>query len=307
MRILMTGGTGLLGNAIGRRIARANQVIVLSREGKNAKSRVSYPCELLAWDGRSEISPRWLEGVEGLIHLAGENIGQGRWTEERKQALRDSRLQPLEQIDRALRAHNRQLRVLISASGVGYYGNRGDEELTEASSAGEDFLARLCVDWEKAALALPSKRSVILRLGPVLAADTGFIKEVVSMFKKFGAARLGSGQHFLSWIHIDDAAEIVSQALTNPFYSGPINAVAPEALRNSDWTDKLAEATGSFKIPAGAPVFALKMMFGEMAEMMLSSQKVKPAKLQNQKFQYRYPTFESALKRIFAPTEPSPR
>ncbi len=305
MRILMTGGTGLLGNAIGRRIARTNQLLVLSREGKNAMSRVSYPCEMLAWNGQSEISPRWLEGVEGLIHLAGESIGQGRWTPERKQALRDSRLQPLEQIDQALRFHNRQLRVLISASGVGYYGNRGDEELNEESSPGNDFLAQLCVDWEKAALALPSKRSLVLRLGPVLAPDAGFIKEVVGMFKKFGAARLGSGQHFLSWIHIEDVAEIVAQALTNPSYSGPINAVAPEALRNSEWTEKLAAATNTFKIPAGAPAFALKVMFGEMADMMLSSQKVNPTRLQSQKFQFRYPTFDSALKRLF-PTEPSP-
>lgn len=305
MRLLVTGGTGLLGNAIGRRIARSHQLIVLSREGKAAKSRVSYPCELLQWDGKSEISPRWLEGVDGLIHLAGENIGQGRWTEERKQALRDSRLLPLHYLGEALRAHNRQLRVFISASGIGYYGNRGDESLDENSPSGTDFLAQLCVDWEKAALALPSKRTAILRLGPVLSSEGGFIKEVVSMFKKFGAAKLGSGQHYLSWIHIEDAAEVVAQALTNPSLSGPINVVAPEALRNSEWTDLLAEATGSLKIPAGAPVFALKLMFGEMADMMLGSQKVEPLKLQNVKFQFRYPTFQAALERLF-PTEPSP-
>lgn len=305
MRLLVTGGTGLLGNAIGRRIARSHQLIVLSREGKGAKERVSYPCELLQWDGKSEISPRWLEGVDGLIHLAGENIGQGRWTEERKQALRDSRLLPLHHLEQALRSHNRQLRVMISASGIGYYGNRGEEELTEQSSSGSDFLAQLCVDWEKAALSLPSKRTVLLRLGPVLAAEGGFIKEVVGMFKKFGAAKLGSGQHFLSWIHIEDAAEVCAQALTNPSFSGPVNVVAPESLRNSDWTDQLAAITGSLKIPAGAPAFALKLMFGEMADMMLSSQKARPAKLQEIKFQFRYPTFQAALERIFA-TEPSP-
>lgn len=301
MRLLMTGGTGLVGNAIGRRLARTNQIIVLSRDGKNAKPRLSYPCEVLAWDGRSEISPRWLEGVEGLIHLAGENIGQGRWTDERKQQMRDSRIQPLEFIDKALRAHNRQLRVVVSASGTGYYGDRGDEELTEDSPPGSDFLAQLCVDWEKAAQAVNGKRIVIMRLGPVLSAEGGFIKEVLSMFKKFGAARLGSGQQYMSWIHAEDVAEVVAQSLSNPYMSGPLNVVAPEPLRNSDWTQKMAEAADVFKIPAAAPAFALKMMFGEMSEIMLFSQNVKPAKLQQQKWTFRYPTFDLVLQKIFPP------
>ncbi len=295
----MTGGTGLIGNAIGRRLARTNQIIVLSREGKAAKPRLSYPCEVLAWDGKSDVSPRWLEGVEGLIHLAGENIGQGRWTDERKLAMRESRILPLEFIDKALRAHNRQLRVAISASGIGYYGDRGDEVLTEDSAPGTDFLAGLCVDWEKAVVAVNSKRTLIMRMGPVLSPDGGFIKEVLGMFKKFGAARLGSGQQYMSWIHAEDVAEVVAQALTNPFMSGPMNLVAPEPLRNSDWTKKLADAAGVIKIPAGAPAFALKMMFGEMSEIMLASQNVKPAKLELQKWQFRYPTFDSVLQKIF--------
>lgn len=300
MRILVTGGTGLLGNAIGRRLARTNQLIVLSREGKQAKPRLSYPCEVLAWDGRSDISSRWLEGVEAIIHLAGENIGAGRWSEERKQALRDSRLIPIEKIALALHTHHRQLRVFISASGIGYYGNRNDEELSEDAPAGSDFLAQLCVDWEAGAAKVPSKRTVILRMGPLLSADGGFIREVVGMFKKFGAARLGSGQQYLSWVHIDDAAEVVAQSLTNPALNGPINVVSPQPLRNSEWTPKLAEAAGALKIPAGAPAFALKLMFGEMAELMLGGQKVKPAKLEKLKWAFKYPTFDSAVQKIFS-------
>ena len=294
MRILMTGGTGLLGNALGRRLARSHQLLVLSREGKAARSRISYPCEVVGWDTKSELNNRVLEGVEGVIHLAGENIAKGRWTAERKQALRDSRIQPLEQLGKALQANGRQLKILVSASGVGFYGDRKAEELTEDSQPGSGFLPELCVEWENAARAVNARRTVMLRLGVVLSHEGGFLSEVMRMFRRFGAARLGSGQQYLSWIHADDVVEIVAQALLNPSLSGPINAVAPAAVNNADFTKKLAVLTKSHRIPL-APGFILRMMYGEMADLLLWSQKVKPDRLLKLKWNFRYADLDKAL------------
>lgn len=295
MRILMTGGTGLLGNAIGRRLARTHQIIVLSREGKQAKSRVQFPCELFPWDGRSELSHRLLEGVDVIIHLAGENIAQGRWTEDRKVRLRESRIEPLKQFEKSLKASNRPLKLLISASAVGIYGDRGDEELAERSAAGSGFLAELCTDWEAAARAVGARRTLMLRLGVVLSSEGGFVIEVLKMFKRFGAARLGSGRQWISWIHIDDVVEVIVQALANPSLNGTINAVAPQPVTNGEMTKALAEASGSFRVPP-APKFALKLIYGEMAQVLLSSQKVKSGELAQMRWKFKFPDLKSALK-----------
>jgi uncharacterized protein (TIGR01777 family) len=295
MRILVTGGTGLLGNALGRRLSRSHQLMVLSRQGKNARGQISYPCEVIPWDAKSDLSRKALEGVDGLIHLAGENIAQGRWTPERKKALRDSRVEPLEWIAKALQANGRQLKVAVSASGVGFYGDRGEEELTENSAAGAGFIPDLVKEWEAAALGLQARRTVMLRFGVVLSSEGGFVSEVLKMFRRFGAAQLGSGRQRVSWIHVDDVTEIVSQALLNPSFSGPINCVAPQSVSNADLTKKLATLAGSFRLPAGAPAFALKMMYGEMSELLLSSQNVKPDKLLKLKWVFKIGDIDRAL------------
>lgn len=304
MRILVTGGTGLIGNALGRRLARSHQLMVLSRQGKAARERISYPCEVIPWDAKSELSRKALEGVEGLIHLAGENIAHERWTLERKKALRDSRVEPLELITRALQANGRQLKVAVSASGVGIYGDRGTEELTESAVPGAGFLPDLVKDWEAAAMGLGARRTVLLRLGVVLTHEGGFVSEVLKMFRRFGAAQLGSGKQLMSWIHMDDVAEIVSQALLNPSLSGPVNCVAPQPVSNAEFTKKLATLAGSFRLPTAAPGFALKMMYGEMSELLLSSQNVKPDKLLKLKWTFKMADIDKALSASVTPQAP---
>jgi uncharacterized protein (TIGR01777 family) len=293
----MTGGTGLLGNAIGRRLARGHQIIVLSREGKQAKSRVQFPCELFPWDGKSELSHRLLEGVDVIIHLAGENIAQGRWTEDRKVRLRESRTGPLKQFDKALKANNRPLKLLISASAVGIYGDRGDEELTEKSAPGEGFLAELCNEWEASALAVGARRTLLLRFGVVLSSEGGFVVEVLKMFKRFGAARLGSGRQWISWIHIDDVVEIIAQALSNPSFSGTVNVVSPNPVTNSEMTGALAQVSRAFRVPP-APAFVLKLLYGEISQVLLSSQRVKPVELIQMRWKFKFSDLATALKTI---------
>jgi uncharacterized protein (TIGR01777 family) len=294
MRILVTGGTGLLGNALGRRLSRSHQLMVLSREGKAARSRITYPCEVIQWDAKSELSRKALEGVEGLVHLAGENIGAERWSEDRKKALRDSRVVPLEIIGKALKDNGRQLKIAISASGVGVYGDRGEEELSENATVGSGFLPDLVRDWEAATVGLGARRTVMLRLGVVFSSEGGFLTEVLKMFRRFGAAQIGSGRQFVSWIHIDDVAEIVAQALINPSMTGPLNCVAPKPVTNAELTKKLATIAGCFRMPP-APAFVLRMLYGEMSELFLFSQNVKAEKLAKLKWVYRCGDIDKAL------------
>jgi uncharacterized protein (TIGR01777 family) len=290
----MTGGTGVLGNAIGRRIARSHNLIVLSRGGKLARSQIDFPCEIAGWDGRSELSIKVLEGVDGVIHLAGQNIAKGRWTSDRKQEIRASRIQPLEWLGQALAGNGRQLKVLISTSAVGYYGDRGDELLNESAAPGDGFLSQLCQDWERAAVSIHARRTAILRLGVVLSARGGFLEEVSKKFRRFGATRLGSGQQFLSWVHIDDVVEVVAQALVNPALLGPINVVSPNPVRNDEFTHKLAKLTKSFRLPP-VPGLILRLLFGEMSELLLGSQKVKPEQLEKLKWNFKYADIDKAL------------
>lgn len=299
MRILVTGGTGMVGRAVGRRLARAHQLLVLSRDGRGAKSRVSYPAEFVAWDGRSELSPKILEGVEAVIHLAGENIARGRWSEERKRAMVDSRLNPLAQLKETITKSGRQLKILISASAIGIYGDRGEEWLAEDSPAGSGFLAELCQNWEKAALEVQARRTVMLRFGAVLGPEGGFLSEVTKMFRRFGASRLGRGGQFLSWIHIDDVVDVIAQALANPAFNGPINVVSPHPVTNGEMTDILRELTGSRRMPP-APAFALKLLYGEVSQVLLGSQRVRPDKLKALKFAFRHGDFRAAAKEALA-------
>lgn len=295
MRILVTGGTGMVGRALGRRLARAHQLIVLSREGRAAKNRVPYPAELVAWDGRTELSPKILEGVEAVIHLAGESVAAGRWTEDRKKAMVDSRIRPLEQLKDTIAKSGRQLKILISASAIGIYGDRAEEWLGEDATLGSGFLADLCQNWEKAALEVQARRTVMLRLGVILGPEGGFLGEVTKMFRRLGASRLGHGGQFISWIHIDDVVDVITQSLSNPAFQGPINVVAPQPVTNIEMTDVIRELTGSRRMPP-APAFALKLLYGEMSQVLLSSQRVRPDKLKSLKFPFRHGDFAGAVK-----------
>jgi uncharacterized protein len=295
LKILLTGGTGLIGRAVGPRLCQAgHQIVFICRDIAKAKKRVQYPCEMIQWDGVSALPPDCLKGVEGLVHLAGESIGQGRWTARRKQALRDSRIGTLERIKTALASNKQILEFSISASGVGYYGDRGGEDLDEQSGAGQGFLAELCVAWEAMNLSVPARRHVSLRLGVVLAKEDGFIPEVVGKFKLVGASRVGSGEQYLSWIHIDDAARGFCLAVEDSNLQGVVNLAAPNPITNREWVIAVAKTFGCFSGPP-VPAFGIKLLLGEMSALLLESQKVRPRMLLEKGFKFQNVDFRKSI------------
>jgi len=294
MNILMTGGTGFVGNSLGRHLVReGHKIRLLTRRPEQMRGRVSFPCEILGWGGASVA-----RNIDVVIHLAGESVAEGRWTAARKRSMIQSRLQPIKLLREAFQALNHQPRLFISASAVGFYGDRGDEELSEDATAGADFLARLCQDWEREALDFPSERYVSLRLGMVLAPDRGFLAQVAPLFMRFGASVLGDGNQYVSWIHIEDVCRSISQILGQSELSGPINITAPAPLTNRQLTHDLAHALHAHAAPA-VPKIVVRARYGEMGDLLLASQRALPRALQRSSFTWKYSTLHEALTEIY--------
>ena len=298
MKIALTGGTGLVGNALGKKLTDlGHSLIVYSRRPESARADLCFPCEIFPWNGEGLPPAESLPGLDAFIHLAGESIADGRWTGARKKALRDSRVRPLENLKKAFK-NSPPPKVMISASAVGYYGDRGDEVLRESAAPGQDFLGELCAEWESAAREVPAQRHVQVRIGVVLAPQGGFLKTVVPMFVAFGASRLGSGRQWTSWIHIDDLVQVFVKALEDPKLNGPINAVSPNPVTNSELTQTLKE---TLHAPWGppAPALGLRAIYGNMADILLGSQRVQPGVLSKIGFKWRHAQFKSALEEIY--------
>jgi len=241
-----------------------------------------------------------LEGVTAAVHLAGESIAAGRWTAEAKRRIRDSRVQGTRLLAESLARLRVRPRVLVSASAVGIYGDRGETPLDETSELGTDFLARVGQEWEAAAepAAAAGIRVIHLRFGIVLSREGGALARMLTPFRMGVGGPLGSGRQWMSWIAIDDAVGAVLEALRNDAARGPINAVAPEPVRNAEFAARLGEAIHR---PAllPAPAFALRALFGEMADgALLASQRALPARLTALGYRFKYPTLPEALEAI---------
>lgn len=294
LNIVVTGATGLVGRQLVRRLKTAkHHVVALVRD----PSRADLEAEMFAWDGKTPPPPESLRGANAIIHLAGENIAGAKWSKERKEALYDSRVKSAQALAQGLKNIDHKLDVFITASGIGYYGDRGNEVLTEDSRAGADFLGMLCQDWEAAADAVPAKRVVKLRFGVVFSRGGGFLDQVIPMFKKFGASRLGNGKHWLSWIHIEDLLRLLLRSLEDAKLSGPVNAVSPNPVTNSEMTKVLGEIIGARSGPP-APGFMIKLLYGELAKVMLASQKADPARLSSVGFTWKHPELREALESV---------
>lgn len=296
MRILLTGATGMVGRKLGTYLVEGgHKLVVLARNPEAARTQLSYPCEIFKWEGESVVPPKEaFSQADAVIHLAGENIASERWTEDRKKRLRDSRIESAKRLSEALQGQ--KLKVFMTASGIGYYGHRGDEWLTEASTPGNDFLAQLCVEWEGAADRMPAERIMKARFGAVLAKDGGFIEKVVPMFKRFGASRLGMGGQWFSWIHIDDLCRLIVHQLADTSASGALNMVTPNPVTNAELTKTLGKAVGAWPGPP-VPKFALQVMYGELAIALTGSQRVRSTKTWD--FKFLYPTLEGALANLY--------
>jgi uncharacterized protein (TIGR01777 family) len=296
MRVAVTGSHGLIGSALVSALhARGDDVLRLVR-GRAQRD------DEAAWDpAAGQIDARRLEGIEAAVHLAGASLAS-RWTADQKEAIRSSRRLGTSLLAGALAGLPGRPRVLVSASAAGYYGDRGDEVLTETSAAGTGFLADVCREWEAAAD--PARRARIrvvhTRFGVVLARAGGILAKLVPVFRMGAGGPLGHGRQYLPWVVLDDVVAVILLALDRTDLDGPVNVVAPQAVTNREFTSALGHALGR---PAVLPVpaAALRAMFGEMAdEALLVSQRVEPARLKALGYPFRFARLEPALRHALA-------
>lgn len=298
MRILLAGASGMVGSALGEALRDAGHTVErLVRPGKRLQ-----PGDV-RWDpAAGELDRAAAEGADALVNLAGASIAGGRWNAERKKLLRASRVDATRNLVTGLLQLNTRPKVLVSASAVGYYGNRADDRLTEESAPGNDFLARLACDWEKEAARAADfgMRTVMLRFGVILAAHGGAFARMLLPFRLGLGGRLGSGSQWMSWLTLPEAVGLIRYALDSADVRGPVNAVAPNPVTNAEFTKTLGKVLRRptiFPVPA----FALQLLFGEMADaLLLSSQRVVPKKLEDRGYRFQHPELEPAIRALLA-------
>lgn len=300
MRILITGGTGLIGTRLVEHlIDHGRAVTVVSRQDYKP---ATLPAKITfaQWDAKT--AQGWghlVDGIEAVVNLAGAGLADARWTEERKKLLRESRLNAGKAVVEAIRAAEKKPKVLVHASAVGYYGPRGDEEITEESDPGDDFLAQLCQDWEAVTRPVEEMgvRRVVIRSGMVLDVRGGALPRMLMPFRFFVGGPVGNGQQWYSWIHHYDEVNAIRFLIENGAARGPFNLTAPNPLRSRDLAKTIGKAMHR---PAffPAPAFMLKLLFGEMSMVLLEGQRVIPKRLEELGYQFKYPTAEAALEEL---------
>ncbi|MCX8013925.1 MAG: TIGR01777 family oxidoreductase [Rectinema sp.] len=291
MRIAVTGASGLLGSALCAYLnAAGHEVLRLVRRNPAGSGEVFWNPDT------GVLADEALRGLDAVVNLAGENISTGRWTSEKKRTILDSRVNATRLISKALAQQNRDA-VLISASALGYYGDRGDEILDESSPAGTDFLASVCQAWEAAteAAAEAGVRVVRYRIGIVLSREGGALRQMLPIFRAGLGGRLGSGKQWMSWIVVDDLLRGIEHCIKRKEINGPVNACSPYPVINKEFTQVLARV---LRRPALLPVpaMAMQIALGEMADsLLLSSTRMLPKKLESSEFKWKYPVLQDAL------------
>ena len=303
MKVLVAGATGLIGTELVRSlVADGVGVHALVRDTVRGATQLPAGATLFAWDAVAGPPPATaFDGVDGVVNLVGESIGDRRWTEARRKQLRDSRIVSTRALVGEMRDRAVKPRVLVAASAVGYYGDRGDEILTEASAPGAGFLAELARDWESESLRAGELglRVAILRNGAVLARQGGFLRKILPVFRLGAGGRVGPGTQWFPWIHLQDEVALIRHALTTDGVAGAVNAVAPEPVTNRELTAALGEVLSRPTVLA-APAFALRVALGgDMAdELLLSSARVMPVRTLEQGFKFKFPLLRAALKNL---------
>ena len=300
MRVTLTGATGRIGTKLVHALReRGDEVTVLSRNTDRARDALGV--EAVAWDPEAGPAPaEALAGRDGVIHLAGEDVAQ-RWTGAVKERILRSRELGTRNLVAGLRAAEPRPGALVSSSAVGWYGPHGDEVLTEAAPAGDDFLAQVCVAWEREAAAAEELgvRVVRVRTGVVLDKEGGALAKMLPFFKLGGGGPVAGGEQYMSWIHVDDLAAVYLAALDGGDWSGPVNATAPEPVTNKAFSKALGRALHR---PAVAPVpgFAVKALYGEMAQIVVNGQRVVPERTRALGFRFAHPELDEALRSALA-------
>jgi uncharacterized protein (TIGR01777 family) len=308
VKIVVAGGSGFLGSLLcGMYAEDGHDVRVLTRSLPPGRLEHDPGTGMpgitrVGWTSTSSDAAlvTAIDGADAIVNLAGAPLPDARWTKTRKRTLRDSRVLATEALAQAIASTPQRPRVFVSASGAGYYGHRGDEPLTEAAVAGDDFLARLCVEWERAATAASADgtRVVCVRSGVVLERTGGALPKMSLPFRFFGGGHVGSGRQYVSWIHQLDWVELVRWIVQDETVRGPVNATAPHPVTNAEFSRALGRALHR---PSLIPVpgFLLRAALGEMADMLLTGQRVIPARARQAGFHFRYPEIEIAFRGIF--------
>ena len=302
MTIVVTGGTGFIGNALCRSlVGEGHRVSILTRRPEQLSTERDSPISRVHWNGR-DTGP-WesvLTDSDAIINLAGAPIADARWTDARKQLITESRVVTTRLLVRAMSQRCSKPVIFISASGIGYYGATDDRRLDEGAARGQGFLADLCLAWETEALRAADlgARVVLLRTGMVLEQDGGALPKMLLPFRFFAGGPIMPGSQWVSWIHRNDHIGLIQWALTTPTVSGPINAVAPEPVTMNRFCEVLGRV---LQRPSWLPVpsFALKLLLGELGTLMTTGQRVIPTKAITAGYRFLYPTLEPALRAVF--------
>ncbi len=298
LRVTVTGATGRVGTALVRALrARGDDVTVLSRDADRARSRLQVPAH--AWDpAAGPAPPAALAGRDAIVHLAGEDVAQ-RWSAGAKRRIRESRERGTRALVEGIRAADPRPAALVSASGVDYYGGRGDEPVAEDAPAGSSFLAAVCEAWEREAAAAEDLglRVVRVRTGMVLDASGGALPRMLPFFKLGVGGPVAGGRQYVAWIHVDDAVGIYLRAIDDPAWRGPINATAPDPATNRELSRALGRV---LRRPALAPVpgLAVRLLYGEMADVVISGRRAVPRRALALGYAFRHPQLDEALRSV---------
>ena len=298
MKIVIAGGTGFLGSALSQALAAEGHDVTILTRGSHSPLGAAKHVTHVTWNpnGNSGSWAAAIDGADAVINLAGESIAGKRWSPSQKRIIRDSRLSATRSLTAAIREVATVPRALVSGSAVGYYGDRGDETLTETSGPGNDYLAQVATDWEAAAATVAQlTRVALIRTGIVLDRRGGALPRMLPPFLMFAGGPLGSGRQYMPWIHKDDWVRLVVWAIGAEGARGPLNAASPHPVTNREFSSALGRA---LKRPSflPAPAFALRLALGEMADaLLLSSQRVLPVRATDLGFSFRYGNVDEAL------------